>query len=108
MEATTIIYLVLAVLVGVGLAYWQLRQGPLTAGGALDQVHEAVVVAQTLVAAAEQMANTGTISRDARFNYVFTRLRDLFPSLSEDMLVAAIEGAVWIVTKAGDLLEPDD
>lgn len=109
METTTLIYLVIALLVGGAFAYMMLRRrGNFSPDAVLIQVQEAITVAQALVAAAEQMADTGTIDRDARFNYVFTRLRELFPSLSEDMLIAAIEGAVFLVTKTADLLEPDN
>lgn len=108
-ETTTIVYMMLAVLVG-GVAVWLLlRRGQeMTPDTLFAGAQDAFVIAQTLVAAAEQLAQTGTISRDARFNYVFTRLRELFPSLSEDVLIAAIEGAVWLVTKSAAIIQPPE
>lgn len=113
METSTILYLVLALLVGAGFAWALLRRDladgtPPTADTVLTTVQDAFAVAQGLVASAEQLASTGQIAKDARFNYVFTRLRELFPNLSEDTLIAALEGAVWLVTKAEVLLEPPD
>lgn len=107
MELTSWAYVALAVLVGGAVAWAMLRRGGVTGDSLLQQIGDAAVIAQTLVAAAEQMAETGTIEKTARFNYVFARLRELFPGLSEDMLIAAIEGAVWLVTKGSDLLDPD-
>lgn len=111
MDIPTVIYLALSVVAGALVAWLLLRRSGATptAGGLLAAAQDAFVVAQTLVAAAEQMADTGTITKDARFNYVFTRLRELFPALSEDVLIAAIEGAVWLVTKGVALVEtPED
>lgn len=112
MEPTTLICLILAVLVGAGVAYWMLRrdagqgQTP-SAFDYLARIQEAISVAEALVAAAEQLSETGQIERDARFNYVYSRLHSLFPGLSEDLLVGIIEGAVWVVTKGAELLEAD-
>ncbi len=109
MDIESVIYLVLAVLVGGGIAYVLLRRtGKVGVGDVLAQVKDAATIAATLVAAAEQMAESGQITKDARFNYVFSRLRELFPGLSEDTLIAAIEGAVYLVTKGIDLLTPDE
>lgn len=113
MDTSTILYLVLALLVGAGFAWVLLRRDladgtPPTADTVLTAVQDAFAVAQGLVASAEQLASTGQIAKDARFHYVFTRLRELFPNLSEDTLIAALEGAVWLVTKAEVLLEPPD
>ncbi len=108
-DTASVIYLVLAVLVGGGVAYVLLRRtGKAGVGDVLAQVQDAATIAATLVAAAEQMAESGQITKDARFNYVFTRLRELFPGLSEDILIAAIEGAVWMVNQGIDLLTPDE
>ncbi len=111
MELTTLVYTVLAVLVGGGFLYMMLRRNkdtgaPLTAANVVARVQDAVSIAQTLVQAAEQLAETGQIDRGARFQYVFSRLRELFPNLSEDTLIALIEGAVWAVNQGAALLTP--
>lgn len=107
-DLTTWLYIGLAVLAGGAFGYIMLRRGgAYTPDAVLTQVQDAITVAQALVAAAEQLSETGAIDRGARFQYVFGRLRELFPNLSEDTLIAAIEGAVWLVTKSADLLEPD-
>lgn len=110
MELTTLLYLILAVLAGAGFAYLMLRRTtPAGQSPGVDDLfgafQDAAVIAQTLVAAAEQLAETGQIDRNARFNYVFERLRQQFPGLSQDLLIAVIEGAVWVVTKSAALLE---
>lgn len=108
MDAVTIVYLIVAVLVGSGLAYVLLRRGDVTPDTLLASVKEAATVAQTLVQAAEQLSTTGQIAKDAKFNYVFSRLRELFPNLSEDALIAAIEGAVWAINQAVVIVDPPD
>jgi len=101
--------MVLAVLVGGAAAWLLLQRGQeMTPDTLLAGAQDAFVIAQTLVAAAEQLAQTGTISQDARFDYVWARLRELFPSLSEDVLIVAIEGAVWLVTKSAAIIQPPE
>lgn len=113
METTTIVYMMLAVLVGGGFVYVMLHRDasdgtPPTVDTVLTTVQDAFAVAQGLVASAEQLSETGQIAKDARFNYVFGRLRELFPNLSEDTLIAALEAGVYLVTKAQVLLDPPD
>lgn len=113
MDTTTILLLALALLVGAGYAYAMLRRNaddgtPPVVDDVLTTIQDAFAVAQGLVASAEQLAATGQIAKDARFNYVFVRLRELFPRLSEDTLIAALEAAVYLVTKAQVLLEPPE
>lgn len=112
-ETTTIVYMMLAVLVGGGFVYVMLHRDasdgtPPTVDTVLTTVQDAFAVAQGLVASAEQLSETGQIAKDARFNYVFGRLRELFPNLSEDTLIAALEAGVYLVTKAQVLLDPPD
>lgn len=111
MELTTAVYLVLAVAVGAGFAYLMLRRDTpegtvLSAGSYLERIQEAAAMAQILVQAAEQLAETGQLARDARFHYVYGRLHTLFPSLSEDTLIAVLEAAVWTVNQGVAWLAP--
>lgn len=102
MEVTAFMW-ALSLLVGGMVVFWALRRRYAGATPPVSEiaagVQEALAIAHSLVAAAEQMSETGQISRDERFAYVFSQLRELFPGLSQDTLVAAIEGAVWLVTK---------
>ncbi len=109
MELTTTIYVVVAALIGGAFAYLMLRRDhddgtPHSADSVLTTVQDAFGIASELVKAAEQMSETGQLDRDARFNYAFSRLRELFPNLSQDTLVAAIEAGVWIVNQGAALL----
>lgn len=111
-ELTTTIYVVVAALIGGAFVYLMLRRDaddgtPPTADSVLGTVQDAFGIAQALVAAAEQLSETGQIDKGTRFQYAFTRLRELFPNLSQDTLIAAIEAGVYLVTKAGALLEVD-
>ncbi len=110
MDITSVIYWGLGLLVGGLVVYLVLRRT--TPLGQTPQVEtvmggvqEAIEIAKTLVAAAEQLAETGQITRDDRFDYVFERLHRLYPGLSPDVLEAAIEGAVWLVTKTTAQIE---
>lgn len=51
------------------------------------------------VQSAEQLARTGKITRDDRFEHAFAHVRKFYPDLDEESLVNAIESAV-LVTKA--------
>ncbi len=111
MELTTLAYTILAVLVGGGFLYMMLRRNtdtdaPLTAEDYAKHLLFAIDLAQVLVQAAEQLADSGQINRDARFNYVFSRLREAFPALTEDRLITYIESAVHVVNQGAALLTP--
>ena len=112
MELSTAVYVVVAALIGGAFAYFLLRRDaadgtPPSANTVLTHVQDAFSIAAGLVQAAEQLSETGTITKDARFQYVLSRLRELFPTLSEDILIAAIEAGVHLVNSGVALLTPD-
>lgn len=112
MELSTTVYVLVAALIGGAFAYLLFHRDAAvstlpTAHGVLTAVQDAFGIAAGLVQAAEQLSETGTIAKDARFNYVYTRLRELFPTLSEDILIAAIEAGVHLVNSGVALLTPD-
>jgi len=74
-----------------------------TAKGVIGKVEEfsaAIEAAQTMVYAAEQLYLSGQLPKDKRFEYVFVRLRVLFPDLDPGLLNSAVEAAVPLVTIA--------
>lgn len=102
MDIASVIYWGLGLLVGGLIVYLVLRRT--TPSGQAPQVEtvmggvqEAIDIAMTLVAAAEQLAESGQIQKSDRFDYVFERLHGLFPRLRPDVLEAAIEAAVYSV-----------
>lgn len=102
------ISLVLVVITILVFAYllWQ-RKLPLSLEGFLSTAQEAVPIAQTLtevatigVQAAEQLAETGRLAKDARLDYAVNYVKSWNPALknlSNEKIYAAIESAVLVV-----------
>ncbi len=76
-----------------------LRTRPQNVSEAITSLQEVSAVAQTAVAAAEQLWTTGQLPRDARFDYALSLLEAEFPALKREHLIAALEAAVfWLKT----------
>lgn len=76
-----------------------LRTRPQNVSEAITSLQEVSAVAQTAVAAAEQLWTTGKLPRDARFDYALSLLEAEFPALQREHLIAALEAAVfWLKT----------
>jgi hypothetical protein len=76
-----------------------LRTRPQNVSEAISSLQEVSAVAQTAVAAAEQLWTTGKLPRDERFTYALDLLETEFPALKREHLIAALEAAVfWLKT----------
>lgn len=99
MDSQYITWITLALTVIVGaFAWWRTR--PATAASVVDIVSDAAYTARTLVAAAEQLASTGSLpTNDDKFDYVMAELSKLYPALDAEQLRATIEASVyWLKT----------
>ena len=100
METGEILGLASVVLTGVLLVVVWLRTRPGSVGEAIASLQEVSQVAETAVAAAEQLWRTGKLPSDKRFDYAMSLLEAEFPALQSEHLRAALEAAVfWL--KAG-------
>lgn len=100
MEMGEILGLASVVLTGVLLVVVWLRTRPASVGEAIASLQEVSAVAETAVAAAEQLWRTGKLPADKRFDYAMSLLEAEFPALQGEHLKAALEAAVfWL--KAG-------
>lgn len=88
------------VLTAILLIVVWLRTRPTSVGEAIASLQEVSQVAETAVAAAEQLWRTGKLPADKRFDYAMSLLEAEFPALQGEHLKAALEAAVfWL--KAG-------
>lgn len=99
METGEILGLASVVLTGVLLIVVWLRTRPQSIDEAVASLQEVSQVAQTAVAAAEQLWRTGKLPADKRFEYAMSLLESEFPALQSEHLKAALEAAVfWLKT----------
>lgn len=84
----------LALLAVLAVTLYQLMRKPGSMGEKLTTLEQAARAAREIVAAAEQLYNTGNLTADERYDYVADLLSDLFPSLDSQAMRAAIEAAV--------------
>lgn len=102
------VYYGLGVLLIAALVVW-MKRGQETSGGVASlsetaaQLAQAASVAQDLVAAAEQLWQTGRLAKDERSQWVMGQLADLFPGLDENQLEAMLEAAVYFLKMASAL-----
>lgn len=91
-------WVVLAVTL-VTLAVVWLRTGqPASAADALNRLEDAKQMAMTLVMAAEQLYNSGTLPADERLDYVIERLAPYVGDwLTPQQVRALVESAVYVV-----------
>lgn len=91
-------WVVLAVTL-VTLAVVWLRTGqPTSAADALNRLEDAKQMAMTLVMAAEQLYNSGTLPADERLDYVIERLAPYVGDwLTPQQVRALVESAVYVV-----------
>lgn len=104
-SGTLSIVLSLITLVVVGYLLWK-RNQPVTLEGIVSTAQEAIPIAQTLtevatigVQAAEQLATTGKLSKDARLDYALNYVKSWSPALKNldnEKIYAAIESAVLV------------
>jgi hypothetical protein len=102
-EAMVILLLALAAVVLAGLAFWRSGKTPTVAAALgevssqLTDIERAAQTAREYVLAAEQLWQTGRLTRDSRFTWVLARLRTAFPGISEEVLTDSIEsGVAWL------------
>lgn len=106
MEIETIVLLLVgisAVVLAV-VSVLVVRKQPATVTGVIEAAQEALTdiervagAAMEYVLAAEQLWSTGRLAKDSRFGFVVTRLKGLFPEISEETIEDSIEAAVaWM------------
>ena len=89
------IALAVAVVTAVLVVVIWIRTKPTSAAQAGASIAEAATVAQTAVAAAQQLWMTGKLPRDERFNYALGLLQKEFPGLDAIQLRASVEAGVY-------------
>lgn len=89
------IVLAVAVLTGVLVVVFWVRTRPATAEQAAASIRDASAVAQTAVAAAQQLWQTGKLPKDRRFDYALGLLQKEFPNLDPVQLRASVEAGVY-------------
>lgn len=73
----------------------------------LTDVERAARAAREIVAAVEQLYQTGNLTADERLDYAADKLTEVFPQLSPDLIRLAIEAAVhWRNLAAGEHMIP--
>lgn len=63
---------------------------------------------RTYIQAAEQMAKSGQIQEDARYQWVVDRIVEKFPQLSEQQIEVFIESAVYVLNAGASLVDSLD
>lgn len=82
-------------LTAVVLAVLWVRTKPASTEAAAASIVEAADVAQTAVAAAEQLWRTGKLPKSERFDYALGLLQKEFPGLDPIQLRASVEAGVY-------------
>jgi hypothetical protein len=94
---TSWLYVIGLAVLALLIIHWQRQTGAPPALSPADEFRQATVIACDLVAAAEQLWLTGHLPKDARYQWVYTQLGDLFPGLNPNQREALIESAVWFM-----------
>ncbi len=94
------IALAVAVLTGVLIVVVWVRTKPATVEDAAASIRDASEVAQTAVAAAEQLWRTGKLPKTERFDYALGLLQKEFPGLDPVQLRASVEAGVYWLKQA--------
>ena len=68
------------------------------------QYADLVRTVQTYIQAAEQMAQSGKLAKDGRFDWVAGQIAEKFPQLSKTQIIAYVEGAVYALNAGANLL----
>jgi hypothetical protein len=89
------IALAVAVLTGVLVVVFWVRTRPASVEAAAASIRDASEVAQTAVAAAEQLWRTGKLPKTERFDYALGLLQKEFPGLDPIQLRASVEAGVY-------------
>ncbi|RIK41616.1 MAG: hypothetical protein DCC55_11405 [Chloroflexi bacterium] len=88
-----------AVVFGI-VALVALLRGKVSVTGLIEastDIQTAAGAARELVLAAEQLWLSGKITKHERYQYVLTRLQEIFPDMEDDTLAGSIEAAVaWM------------
>lgn len=84
-----------AVLTAVLLVVVWVRTRPASVEAATASIRDASEVAQTAVAAAEQLWRTGKLPKTERFDYALGLLQKEFPALDPIQLRASVEAGVY-------------
>lgn len=92
-EVTMLIGIV-AVVLGFLVMLWRSRGSPEDVLTGIEDIETAIVVAQEMVLAAEQLWETGELPKNERFDYVLEKMEMIFPGLDIDTLEPLIEAAV--------------
>ena len=92
-EVTMLIGIV-AVALGFLVMLWRSRGSPEDVLTGIEDIETAIVVAQEMVLAAEQLWETGELPKNERFDYVLEKMEMIFPGLDIDTLEPLIEAAV--------------
>lgn len=91
------IIVALALFVIMAGAAYQVITGRGTPAEKLTTLEQAARVAREIVAAVEQLYQTGNLTADERLDYASDQLSALFPQLDADLIRLAIEAAVhWL------------
>lgn len=61
---------------------------------------------RTYIQAAEQMAKSGQLAKDERFDWVVTQIAAKFPQLSKATIAAYVESAVYALNLGAQILGP--
>ena len=96
MEIHEVVMLVGIIGVAIGFLFmvWRSRGGMPDVNEGIEDVQVAIIVAQEMVLAAEQLWETGQIPKNERFDYVLEKMEMIFPNLDIDTLEPLIEAAV--------------
>ena len=95
MSSGELLALASAVLTAVLLVVVWVRTKPATPEAAAASIRDASEVAQTAVAAAEQLWRTGKLPKSERFDYALGLLQKEFPALAPIQLSASVEAGVY-------------
>lgn len=96
MEIHEVVMLISMLTVAIGFVYmvWRTSGRPADILEGIEDIETAIVVAQEMVLAAEQLWETGQIPKNERFDYVLEKMEMIFPNLDIDTLEPLIEAAV--------------
>lgn len=103
---STLLYYAIGLL-AIGVLVWFRTRGQVTSVyDAFDQFQDALDTAPQVVAAVEQLWQTGALpDKDDRLDAAMQRLGEWFPALTENQLRTAIEAAVWMAKQGVSVIE---
>lgn len=91
------VYYALGTLIVAALVWIRTKQPATSIYDTFNQFQDALTIAPSVVAAVEQLWQTGAIPKDKRLDEAMRRLGEWFPALTEHQLRTIIEGTVWLL-----------